>query len=144
MGDAFTPTSGLAGGALIGLAASLLLLGSGRVAGISGILGRAIFGQRGDIAWRVAFLGGLPLGAAVIGWLAPRTTTLDVTSSPALLITAGLLVGFGTQLGNGCTSGHGVCGIGRGSARSIVATLTFMATAVVTVFVARHAIGTAP
>jgi uncharacterized membrane protein YedE/YeeE len=143
METTFTPISGLVGGALIGLATALLLLGAGKIAGISGILGRAVFPARGDLDWRLAFLVGLPLGA----WLASRATGdaagFAIAHSPPLLAVAGLLVGIGTQLGNGCTSGHGVCGIARGSPRSIVATLTFMATAAATVFVVRHLVGRA-
>jgi uncharacterized membrane protein YedE/YeeE len=139
----FTPISGTLGGLLIGLAAALLLIANGRVAGISGILGQFLWpdesGQRG---WRLAFLLGLPLGAGIValvdGPLAPQ-----IEATPPTLVLAGLLVGFGTRLGNGCTSGHGVCGIGRGSGRSITATLTFMTVAAVVVFVVRHATGAA-
>ena len=138
----FTPVSALLGGALIGLAAVLLMLLNGRIAGVSGIAGRLLVPRAlppGDAAWRVLFLVGLVIGAGVYGLLAPVTIEVPV-SWPALAI-GGLLVGFGTQLGNGCTSGHGVCGIARLSPRSIVATLVFMASAIVTVFVTRHVIG---
>jgi hypothetical protein len=141
METTFTPISGLVGGVLIGLAAAGLLLLDGKIAGVSGILGRSFFAGPGDRAWRLAFLVGLPLGA----WLTMRATGdamgFAITSSPALLVTGGLLVGFGTQLGGGCTSGHGVCGVSRGSPRSIVATVTFVAVAIVTVFVTRHLFG---
>jgi uncharacterized membrane protein YedE/YeeE len=136
----FTPASALLGGALIGTAASLLLLLSGRVAGISGILGGAAGAPAGDRAWRLAFLVGLPLGAAAVGLLRGGLP-LAISASPGALVAAGLLVGFGTQLGSGCTSGHGVCGMARGSARSIAATLVFMATGAATVFVVRHGLG---
>ena len=143
METAFTPISGLVGGALIGLASAGLLLANGRIAGISGILGRSLFSHPGDRGWRVAFLVGLPLGA----WIATRATSdalgFFITTNPALLVAGGLLVGVGTQMGNGCTSGHGVCGMSRGSPRSILATLTFMATAAGTVFVVRHVLGNA-
>ena len=137
----FTPVSGLVGGALIGAASALLLLASGRIAGISGILGGSLRAARGDRGWRAAFLVGLPLGA----WLAVQAGLADpgfaISSSRGLLVAGGLLVGVGTQLGSGCTSGHGVCGIARGSRRSIVATATFMATAAATVFLMRHVLG---
>jgi uncharacterized membrane protein YedE/YeeE len=131
----------LLGGVLIGVASSALLLVNGRIAGISGILGRSFFAATGDFGWRVAFLLGLPLGAWLTGLVAPATTALTITDSTPLLIAGGLLVGFGTQIGSGCTSGHGICGISRGSRRSFVATATFMAVAIVTVFVVRHWIG---
>jgi hypothetical protein len=140
-GSDFTPIAGLAGGALIGLASAVLLLASGRIAGVSGILGRSFFPARGDLGWRLAFLAGLPLGAWLVGLAAPATTALAITHSTPLLVAGGLLVGVGTQVGSGCTSGHGVCGIARGSRRSIVATAVFMATAIATVFVARHLLG---
>ncbi|WP_257455662.1 YeeE/YedE family protein [Archangium lipolyticum] len=131
----------LLGGALIGLSASLLLLANGRVAGISGVVGSLLAPVRGDIAWRVLFFGGLVTGGLLLAWLRPASFAAPVSLSAggvALLVAAGLLVGFGSRLGNGCTSGHGVCGISRGSARSIAATLTFMATGILTVFLARH------
>lgn len=123
------------GGILIGLASVLLLVGLGRIAGISGILGSALeFDGQG---WRWLFLVGLPVGAWIVArWIAPVAPT--VTSSTPLLVAGGLLVGFGTRMGNGCTSGHGVCGISRGSKRSIAATMVFMMGAAVTVFVMRH------
>jgi uncharacterized membrane protein YedE/YeeE len=137
----FTPIAGLIGGALIGLASSLLLLADGKIAGISGILGRSFFPASGDLGWRLAFLIGLPVGA----WLATRATSdalgFAITDSLGLLVAGGFLVGIGTQVGNGCTSGHGVCGMARGSRRSILATLTFMATGAATVFVMRHVLG---
>jgi uncharacterized membrane protein YedE/YeeE len=137
----FTPVSGTIGGLLIGLAAAVLLLAAGRVAGISGILGQAIWPMTpGERSWRVAFLLGLPLGAALVSFVTgPLVTHIDAT--PAVLVVAGVLVGFGTRLGNGCTSGHGVCGMSRGSRRSIAATLTFMAVAGLTVFITRHLLG---
>lgn len=140
-GTEFTPFAGLAGGVLIGLASAALLLANGRIAGVSGILGRSFFPDAGDLAWRLAFLAGLPLGAWITGLVAPSTTALAITHSAPLLVAGGLLVGVGTQVGSGCTSGHGVCGIGRGSPRSIAATAIFMATAIATTFVARHLLG---
>jgi uncharacterized protein len=141
METTFTPLLGLTGGALIGLAAGLFLLLNGRVAGISGVLGGSIFSARGDRAWRFTFIAGLPLGAALGTWLTGDALGFAIASNPALLIAGGLLVGVGTQLGSGCTSGHGVCGMARGSRRSIVATVTFMLVAGLTVYIARHLIG---
>jgi len=132
----FTPWSALAGGALIGLAASLLLVALGRVAGISGILSGLLMPVRGDIAWRALFVVGLLLSGLVARVLSPEL----VTTSPRSMLTiaaAGLLVGVGTRLGNGCTSGHGVCGISRASPRSLVATVTFIASGIVAVLLTR-------
>lgn len=130
------------GGLLIGTAAALLLLLTGRIAGVSGMFATVLRIADGGPPWKLAtaFVVGLPVGAALIS-IFVRKPELEVTSSVPLLIAAGLLVGFGTRLGNGCTSGHGVCGIGRLSPRSIAATLTFMAAAIVTVFVTRHVVG---
>jgi uncharacterized membrane protein YedE/YeeE len=137
----FTPGLGLAGGILIGCAAALLWLANGRIAGISGILARALAPAQGDFAWRVAFLVGLPLGASLVTHAAGDPHGFAITQRGLLLVAGGLLVGFGTALGNGCTSGHGVCGIARGSRRSIAATGVFMATGALTVFVLRHLLG---
>ncbi|HVG60962.1 MAG TPA: YeeE/YedE thiosulfate transporter family protein [Hyalangium sp.] len=131
----------LLGGALIGLSASLLLLANGRVAGISGLMSSLLAPVRGDIAWRVLFFGGLLSGGLLLVWLRPVSFAPPASSSTgrvAWLVAAGLLVGLGARLGNGCTSGHGICGISRGSVSSLVATLTFMATAILTVFLVRH------
>jgi uncharacterized membrane protein YedE/YeeE len=136
----FEPISALVGGVLIGLAASLLLLTNGRIAGISGILGRTLALEFGQHGWRILFLLGLPVGAGLIGIIQGGLVT-DIHASIPTLIVAGLLVGFGTQLGSGCTSGHGVCGISRGSRRSIAATCTFMITAGAVVFLVRHVLG---
>lgn len=136
----FTPVAATIGGVLIGLAAASLLLLNGRIAGVSGIVGSSLSGQAGDRAWRIAFLLGLPLGAAFVGAMQGGLAS-DIPSTPGVLVAAGLLVGIGTQVGGGCTSGHGVCGISRGSKRSIVATLTFMASGAATVFIVRHVIG---
>lgn len=137
----FTPVAALIGGALIGLSASLFLLTHGRVAGISGLYGGLLRGPSPDRALRLAFIAGLLLSGVVVRVVYPAAfaTTWSATIPVALI--AGLLVGFGTQLGNGCTSGHGVCGISRLSVRSLVATGTFMATAIATTFVVRHVIG---
>lgn len=137
----FTPVAGLIGGLMIGASASLLLLFNGRIAGISGILSGAIAPFPSDRGWRLAFVAGLILGPLLV--VVFRQDTLDITlqgSLPVLLV-AGFLVGFGTRLGNGCTSGHGVCGLARGSGRSLAATATFFSVALLTVFIIRHVIG---
>lgn len=136
--DAFTPVSGFFGGALIGLAATLLLSATGRIAGISGIVGGVIAPVRGDVAWRVLFIAGLWLGALAYWVVRGEPFPVEIRSGWPTLVAAGLLVGFGTRMGGGCTSGHGVCGIARSSKRSIVATLVFMASAIATVFMTRH------
>lgn len=140
--EPISPATAAAGGLLIGSAAALFLLLTGRIAGISGMTAVATrIGSSGTPGSQAtAFVIGLPLGAALIA-LFVRTPEVSVTSSAPLLIAAGLLVGFGTRLGNGCTSGHGVCGMARLSPRSIAATVTFMASAAATVFVLRHVIG---
>jgi hypothetical protein len=127
----------LFGGVLIGVSASLLLAFTGRIAGISGILYRS-FTSREDSYWRFAFLAGLVLGGVFLYWQAAELVTIDEPIHMSRVIAAGLLVGFGSVLGNGCTSGHGVCGISRFSPRSIAATLTFMACGAVVVFVIRR------
>jgi uncharacterized membrane protein YedE/YeeE len=131
----------LLGGALIGVSASLLLLFNGRIAGISGITGGLLTPSSGDVGWRVAFIGGLVLGGALLMAFLPRAIGAPVMSGAGVAVLAGLLVGFGTRLGSGCTSGHGVCGVSRGSKRSWVATSVFVATAMGTVFVTRHLLG---
>jgi len=136
----FSWIAGLVGGAMIGAAAALFLLVDGRIAGISGIVGGLLDGRAGDIAWRVAFAAGLVAGPLLLMLLGAQVTVRPQASLPVLVV-AGLLVGFGTRLGGGCTSGHGVCGLARLSRRSFVATATFFATALVTVFVVRHVIG---
>jgi len=136
MSAVFTPWSALAGGVLIGLAASLFLLVNGRVAGISGLLSGLLTPARGDRSVRFAFLIGLFAAGVVAALVVPERLDASSRGLP-VLATAGLLVGFGTRLGGGCTSGHGVCGISRGSLRSVVATVTFMATAVLVVGLAR-------
>lgn len=133
----FTPGASLAGGILIGIAAAMLVLINGRIAGISGIVGALLRPRRGDIAWRLAFLLGLfaapGLMALFGGGASPRIET-----SYSMLVAAGLLVGVGTSYGSGCTSGHGVCGISRLSPRSMIATVVFMLAGIATVFVVRH------
>lgn len=135
--SAFTPWTALAGGALIGLAAALLVLAGGRIAGISGIVGALLRPARGEFAWRLAFVLGL-LGAPLLYALWGRLPLSRIDAGPLALVAAGLLVGYGTRLGGGCTSGHGVCGLSRLSLRSLAATLAFMGAGFATVFVLRH------
>lgn len=137
--NAFLPA--LIGGVLIGLAATLLLWLNGRLSGISGILWRLFFSKLGDAWWRVFFLVGVVGGAALCYQFFGNAPVARQTFPVWLLIVAGFLVGYGTSLGNGCTSGHGVCGLGRLSLRSLVATVTFLAVAIVTTFVVRHVFG---
>ena len=138
--EGFTPVSALVGGAFIGLGAAGLYAATGRIAGVSGILGGLFRTGAADASWRVFFLAGLVLGAAATGVVA-GIPVLRIEASWPVLVMGGLLVGYGTQLGRGCTSGHGVCGIARFSPRSIAATLVFIAAAAATVFVVRHIIG---
>lgn len=138
--EGFTPVGALLGGALIGLAATALYATTGRIAGISGIAGGLLRAATADAGWRLLFLAGLLIGAAAAGW-AGGLRTLHIDASWPALAVAGVLVGYGTQLGSGCTSGHGVCGIARFSPRSVAATLVFMGAAIVTVFVVHHVVG---
>lgn len=139
--SALSPMTALAGGFLIGLAAAMFLLLTGRIAGVSGLAAIAARIGSGGTPWAqsVSFVVGLPIGAWLVAAFV-RHPDLMVTSSIPVLITAGLLVGFGTRLANGCTSGHGVCGVARLSPRSLAATAIFMATGAATVFVVRHLI----
>ena len=135
----FTPWTALTGGILLGIASAAFILLNGRVLGISGIVGGLLAPRRADIGWRLSFLLGLLLAPTALTLLAPgliRAPRID--AGILTLIAAGLLVGFGTRYGSGCTSGHGVCGLSRLSPRSLVATLTFMAAGFATVFVIRH------
>ena len=129
----------LAGGVLIGLSATLLLWLDGRVAGVSGIFNGVLFPAPGDVSWRLAFLAGLVVAAGLYMALVPGAPVPRGDFPRVGLVVAGVLVGFGTRMGNGCTSGHGVCGLGRLSTRSLVAVVTFLATAIATTFVVRHA-----
>ena len=128
----------LAGGVLIGLSATLLLWLNGRIAGISGIVNGVVFPRAGEVSWRIAFLLGLVIAAGLYMAFVPGAPLPRTDFSRIGLIAAGLLVGFGTRMGNGCTSGHGVCGLGRLSMRSFAAVATFMTTAIATTFVVRH------
>jgi len=137
----FTPISAAIGGALIGLSAVLLMLFNGRIAGVSGIMGGLVNAPGSDRLWRIAFIAGLiaaPLAAGLAGYPVPMP---KVPGNFATIAIAGLLVGFGTRLGSGCTSGHGICGIARLSPRSIAATMVFMAAAIIVVALTRHVIG---
>ena len=137
----FMPGSAFAGGLLIGASTALFLVLNGRIAGISGILGGLLSPTRSELGWRLAFLAGLVSAPLIYTALGGSFPPISLDAPVWLLVCAGLLVGLGTRLGAGCTSGHGVCGIGRGSPRSIAATLTFMATAILTVLVTRHLTG---
>jgi len=137
----FTPVMSLLGGALIGLSAVLLMAFHGRIAGMTGILTGLLAPLSSDWAWRAAFLAGAILAPMLILGLSGQTIAYESPVPMAWIVIGGLIVGVGVYIGSGCTSGHGVCGIARLSPRSIAATLTFMATAVLTVFVVRHVLG---
>ena len=137
----FAPLSAAIGRALIGLSAALLMLSTGRIAGISGIVGGLIGWNVPDRNWRIAFIVGLilaPLSGSLVGYAVAEP---QMPASWTVIVIAGLLVGFGTRLGGGCTSGHGVCGVARLSPRSLVATTVFMAVAIVVVAITRHVLG---
>lgn len=136
----FTPVSATIGGVLIGLAAVILMFFNGRIAGISGIFSGSFFSSSGDRLWRLLFVLGLILGPLIYGLFARETIAFDITPSWFLIVSGGLLVGFGTRLGSGCTSGHGVCGLSRFSFRSLVAVIIFMATGAVTVTILKTAL----
>ena len=135
----FTPWLSLAGGIVLGLASALFILFNGRILGISGILGGLLVPQRGDAGWRIAFLLGMALAPVTLALIAPGLISAPrIDAGFATLVAAGLLVGYGTRLGSGCTSGHGVCGLSRLSPRSLVATASFMAAGFATVYLLRH------
>ena len=137
----FTPLASLAGGVLIGLAAVGMLLFAGRIGGISGIYGGLLTADRGDTAWRAWFVGGLMFGALLMSFFRPESFDIIISKSPLAIIVAGLLVGIGVRLGSGCTSGHGVCGVGRLAPRSLVATAVFMTTGALAAFIVNHIFG---
>jgi uncharacterized membrane protein YedE/YeeE len=137
----FTPLSAAVGGGLIGLSAVLLMLLTGRIAGISGIFGGLLDPEKDDRGWRIAFIAGLILAPLIAGWIGYAMPTPEMPASWTVIVAAGLLVGFGTRLGGGCTSGHGICGVARMSSRSIAATVIFMLTAIATVAVIHHVFG---
>ena len=134
----FSPVAGLIGGLLIGLSTALLILLNGRIAGISGIVGGLLARKGSAVGWRAVFVAGLLLGAFVYMLVTGGSPPVNIQASLPVMVIAGLLVGFGTRLGSGCTSGHGICGIARFSKRSVVATLVFMVTAIFTVFATHH------
>jgi uncharacterized membrane protein YedE/YeeE len=137
----FTPWTALTGGILLGIASAAFILLNGRVLGISGIVGGLLAPRRGDIGWRLSFLLGLLLAPTALTLWAPGLIRVPrIDAGTLTLIAAGLLVGFGTRYGSGCTSGHGVCGLSRLSPRSLAATIAFMAAGFATVFVIRHLI----
>jgi uncharacterized protein len=137
----FTPVAATLGGILIGLSAVMLMLSIGRIAGVSGILSRLLPPVAEDYGWRLAFVAGMMAAPLGVRWATGAPIEQAVSPNAVLMVTAGLLVGFGSVLGNGCTSGHGVCGISRLSPRSLIATLVFMAAAFLTVFIGRHVLG---
>jgi uncharacterized membrane protein YedE/YeeE len=134
----FTPLAALIGGILIGLSASAMLLLEGKIAGISGICAGVLNPARGETGWKASFIAGLLAGGLLLRIFLPRAFDFGIIRPYGTLIIAGLLVGFGTRLGNGCTSGHGVCGIGRLSPRSMAATATFIASGAATVYLVDH------
>ena len=138
--DQFTPGLSLAGGIIIGISAAVLVLFNGRIAGVSGICAGLLRWPRNDVGWRIAFLVGLIGSPVIAGWMGSPLHA-DIEANWSSVVIAGFIVGIGTRYAGGCTSGHGVCGLSRGSVRSLVATATFMATAIVTVFVQRHLLG---
>jgi len=137
----FTPIASTLGGVLIGLSAAMMMLFHGRIAGISGIVGGLLGPKPGEVGWRLTFVLGLLVGGLALGFAHPSGFAVEVARSPVAIVAAGVIVGFGTRLGSGCTSGHGVCGISRLSRRSILATLTFMGTGGLTAAVVTHALG---
>ncbi len=137
----FTPVSALLGGALIGLSVSILLMFNGRIAGISGIMNGLFSSPKKEEIWRGLFLLGLILGAAIFQFLTNDSLILRQDYPKILIIIGGFLVGIGTRMGSGCTSGHGICGIANFSIRSITATITFMLSGMVSVFIVKHFLG---
>jgi len=139
--EQFTPLPSLIGGMLIGLSASAMLLFNGKIAGISGIVAGLLSPTKNDTLWRGVFIAGLLTGGLLLRIVSPQVFPMGISRSWAALVLAGMLVGFGTRLGNGCTSGHGVCGLSRFSPRSLIATLTFIATGAAAVYVVNHLLG---
>ncbi len=137
----FTPVASLIGGILIGLSASAMLFFNGKIAGISGVVGGLLSPMKTDILWRAAFVVGLLTGGFMLRLFSSQAFEIGIVRSWGYFILAGLLIGFGSRLGNGCTSGHGVCGISRFSKRSVAATATFIATGAAVVYVVNHLLG---
>ena len=137
----FTPVSALIGGGMIGLSAVILMAFNGRIAGISGVFSGIAFAPRGDKLWRILFVVGLVIAPLIYQVISGRAPAFNLDANTPLIIVGGLLVGFGTRLGSGCTSGHGICGISRLSPRSIVSVLIFMAAGVLTVIAAKAVLG---
>lgn len=137
----FTPYEAAFGGVLIGLSAALLYLFKGRIAGISGIFGGILIPVKADFSWRVVFVIGIIMGGFIWHLITGEGDNIQAAVSPAWIVFGGLVVGVGTTLGSGCTSGHGICGLSRFSPRSLFATLTFMATGFLTVYIIRHLLG---
>lgn len=136
----FTPLTALGGGVLIGLAAALFIIFNGRITGISGIVGGLLHPRRKDVGWRIAFVAGMMV-APLLYQAFSRLPQMQIDAEWPALVAAGLLVGIGTRYGSGCTSGHGVCGLSRLSPRSMIATLIFMGSGFLTVFIIRHLLG---
>ena len=136
----FTPWLSLTGGVFLGVASAIFILLNGRILGVSGILGGLLFPRRGDLAWRLMFLLGMLCAPFILSLFVAPNLIIEpkIESSFTVIVLAGLLVGFGTRYGSGCTSGHGVCGISRLSLRSIVSTITFIGFGMLTVFITRH------
>lgn len=139
--EGFTPVLSTIGGILIGLAAIALLYFNGRIAGMSGIVAGVLRPTENDTLWRVIFVAGLISGALLIRWFHPEAMAIDIDVSNAAVLLGGFLVGLGTRIGNGCTSGHGVCGVGRLAPRGIIASAIFFFTAVATTYIVRHVLG---
>lgn len=139
----FTPIESLVGGILIGISALILMVAFGQIAGISGILGRLLppWKPTNDLYWRIAFIAGLIFSSLILTFFTGISVVQTVSENKIIMILSGLIVGVGTGIGNGCTSGHGVCGISRLSLRSIIATIIFMSFGIITVFVIRHMLG---
>ncbi len=137
----FTPLSALIGGAMIGLSAVILMAFNGRIAGISGVFSGIAFAQRGDRLWRILFVLGLVVAPIIYQAVSGRAPAFNLAASAPLIIAGGLLVGFGTRLGSGCTSGHGICGLSRLSPRSLVSVLIFMGAGMFTVIAAKAVLG---
>ena len=130
--DDFTPFASIIGGTILGIAALILFATVKRIAGVSGIIGGLLLFKKNDTAWRVVFLSGLIFGGLILSKVYPKTLSIELTYSTPALILAGLLVGFGSRIGNGCTSGHGICGLGRLQPHSMVAVISFLTTGIIT------------